>query len=64
MLKKNYCYRRCSDNPLPIEASEEELRAGGVQVSVAKIKKISSNLPDNQLRYSIGLTFAEATPEE
>ena len=36
---------------------------GGVYVSVSKIKKISSKLPDNQLRYSIGLAFSEATSE-
>ena len=37
---------------------------GGVYVSVSKIKKISSKLPDNQLRYSIGFTFSETAFEE
>ena len=57
----NELFHRCSDNPLPIDACEDDLKAGGAMISVQKIKKVSTNLPDQQMRYSIGLTFANAT---
>ena len=51
------------DNPLSIEAAEDDLNAGGVMVSNAMLKKICVPVVDhpNKLQFSVSMTFATVT---
>ena len=55
-----------SDNPFPIEVSEEDLKAGGMLVTNAMMKKICIPMVDQpeRLKFSFLLTFATVTLED
>ena len=51
------------DNPLSIEAAEDDLNAGGVMVSNAMLKKIYLPVVDrpDKLQFFVSMTFATVT---
>ena len=54
------------DNPLPIEVTEEDLKAGGMQVSNSMKEKICFPMFDkpDRLGFEVLLTFAMVTLED
>ena len=64
--KTGKCAAMFCDNPFPIEVAEEDLKAGGMLVTKALLKKISFPMVDQPdwLSFSVLLTFAPVALED